>query len=136
MQFLMLSTPGIRPIKRPDQALRFPAAHNAETHERRRQVRWPSRWQVDEARSAAPARVVSPRAIGGEAHDQVIQQNLSAVFHRQPRKPIRASALAHVTAQADQDIGIVDEPVNSHASAKPARPSTEPASTSEGGKQA
>jgi hypothetical protein len=53
--------------------LNLSALHNAKSHQRRRQVGWASRRQVGETGTAGPPQIITPRAVGRQPHQQIIQ---------------------------------------------------------------
>ena len=65
---------------------------------------------IREARSAGPTRIIAPRAVRRQPHQQIVQQYLSAELHCEPSEPIGPRALAGVAAEPDEHIGEVHEP--------------------------
>ncbi len=92
----------------------LPAFHHTKSHQSRRQIGRPRRRLIREARATAATRIVAPGAIRRQTHEQVVQQDLRAVFHRQAREPIRAHALAGIATQPDQHIRKIDQPADPH----------------------
>jgi hypothetical protein len=92
------------------------ASHNPEPHKRTWQIGWPSRRHILESRAPRSTWIITPRTVCRKPHDQVVQQNLCAVLHREPREPVGASPLAGVAAEANEHIGEVHKATDAHLS--------------------
>jgi hypothetical protein len=90
--------------------LSLPAGNDA--HRARRHIRRAPGREVGKAGAAGAARLVAPRAIRRKPQDQVVEQDLGAVLHREAREPIGPCPLAHIAAEPDQDPGVIDKPVD------------------------
>ena len=89
--------------------------HHTEAH----QGRWKSGGRVGGiSTKRAPQHPRGSSRQGQSADSRMMRssnKNLSAVFHREPCKPVRARPLANVATQPDEYVRKVDEPANTHS---------------------